>query len=62
MNTKTCFKDYGTFIVPKRPYETREEAVKDAYAINDLPTQIHKAVPFKCSKCKKYHLYRPEKS
>ena len=62
MNTKTCFKKIGMITIPKKAYETFKEANEDAKTVNDLPSMVNvKAVPFKCSVCGKFHLYRKNK-
>ena len=51
-----CFKKYGNRLVPKKQYNTQDEAIDDAKIINKKPHQIHKVVPYRCSICHKYHL------
>lgn len=56
-STQTCFIESVGIIAEKVKYETFEDASEIAEIVNDLPTQIHKAVPFKCETCGYFHLY-----
>ena len=44
--------------VPKKAYDTQDEAIDIAKIINSQDHVIHKVVPYKCSVCHKYHLGR----
>jgi len=51
-----CFRIIGDKKIPKKKYNTQEEAIKEAKIINNKPNQIHKVVPYKCKVCFKFHL------
>ena len=43
---------------PKTPYDTEEEALKAAFAINCQEKQIRKVAAYKCWTCGKWHIGR----
>jgi hypothetical protein len=51
-----CFKKYGIRIIPKKQYETLEEAEKAAKEINAKTNLDHKVEAYDCVICGKYHL------
>jgi len=43
-------------LIPKKSYETEQEAVTLARFLNSKENVIHKMVAYKCSKCDKWHI------
>ena len=43
---------------PKRAFDTQDDAIEFAKFVNSQDHVIHKVVPYRCSKCHKYHLGR----
>ena len=46
---------------PKKPYNTLEDAIKQAKKMNAEDRTIHKLVSYKCNYCQKYHIGRSKK-
>ncbi len=46
---------------PKKPYNTLEDAIKEAKKMNAQDHQIHKLVSYKCNYCSKFHIGRSKK-
>ena len=46
---------------PKKPYDTLEDAIKEAKKMNAQDHVIHKLVAYKCNYCHKYHTGRSKK-
>jgi len=43
---------------PKKVFNTQDEAIEAAKALNSLDHRINKVVPYRCKVCHKYHLGR----
>ena len=53
---RSHYKIIGETMVPKKTYETEQEALMVARFVNTLPKTIHKKVVYKCIKCGKWHI------
>ena len=51
-----CLRRIGLTFIPKKQYDTLEDAIKVAKMINKKENQIHKVVSYKCDRCHKFHV------
>ena len=55
-NSRSHYKCINGELVPKKSYETEQEALTMARFLNSKDNVIHKMVVYKCSKCGKWHI------
>lgn len=55
-NIRSHYKIVNGALVPKKGFETENEALYNAFRINSMEHTIHKMVAYKCSKCFKWHI------
>jgi len=53
---RSHYKFENGVLVPKKSYDTEEEALTVARFLNTRPNIIHKMVAYKCFKCDKWHV------
>lgn len=54
--TRSHYKIVGDRMMPKKSYDTEQEALTVARFLNTRPNIIHKMVVYKCLKCDKWHI------
>ena len=55
-NYRSHYKCVNGELIPKKTYETEQEALTMARFLNRKENVIHKMVAYKCSKCGKWHI------
>ena len=55
-NSRSHYKCINGELIPKKSYETEQEALTVARFLNSRENVIHKMVAYKCSKCNKWHI------